>query len=182
MGFSRQEYQSGLPFLSPGDLPPAQGSNPGLMHCRQVLYSLSHQGRPVQKEGLAKCCNESWAYVNFKKTEKKEGRERGRKGLLFTGTVHYDFHFVILRFHFHSSSSLVIQMLHYPLRDLELPRWVRVRRALFSPLIHSLLSLYSYVNCKTLSDPLSKMNLSSTKEIIVWKNNSARGIKRIPGG
>ena len=34
MEFSRQEYWSGLPFSSPGDLP-NQGSNPGLLHCRQ---------------------------------------------------------------------------------------------------------------------------------------------------
>jgi len=41
MGFSRQEYWSGLPFPSPGDLPNAF---PGLPHCRQKLYPLSHQG------------------------------------------------------------------------------------------------------------------------------------------
>ena len=38
MGFSRQEYWSGLP--SPGDLPDP-GSNLGLPHCRQPLYHLS---------------------------------------------------------------------------------------------------------------------------------------------
>ena len=82
MGFSRQEYWSGLPFPSPGDLPdsgtepgsptleadaliseppgkpkntgvgchslfqeifPTQGLNPGLPHCRQTLYRLSHR-------------------------------------------------------------------------------------------------------------------------------------------
>ena len=42
MGFSRQQYWSGLPFPSPGDLPDP-GSNPGLPHCRQTLYPLSHQ-------------------------------------------------------------------------------------------------------------------------------------------
>ena len=26
---------------------PTQGSNPGLPHCRQILYCLSHQGSPV---------------------------------------------------------------------------------------------------------------------------------------
>ena len=49
--FSRQEYWSGLPFLSPGDLPNS-GSNPGLWHCRQILYWLSHQGsspKPISK-------------------------------------------------------------------------------------------------------------------------------------
>ena len=42
MGFSRQERWSGLPFPSPGDLPD-QESNPGLPHCGQTLYCLSHQ-------------------------------------------------------------------------------------------------------------------------------------------
>ena len=27
---------------------PTQGSNPGLPHCRQTLYRLSHQGSPIQ--------------------------------------------------------------------------------------------------------------------------------------
>ena len=36
MGFSRQEYWSGLPFPSPGNFP-TQGSNTGLPHCRQTL-------------------------------------------------------------------------------------------------------------------------------------------------
>ena len=44
MGFFRQQYWSGLPVPSPGDLP-TQGLNPGLPHCRQTLYHLSHQGR-----------------------------------------------------------------------------------------------------------------------------------------
>ena len=39
MEFSRQEYWSRLPFLSPEDL-----SNPGFLYCRQILYRLSHQG------------------------------------------------------------------------------------------------------------------------------------------
>ena len=43
MNFSRQEYWSGLPFPSPGDFP-TLGWNPGLLHCKQTLYHLSHQG------------------------------------------------------------------------------------------------------------------------------------------
>jgi len=42
MEFSRQEYWSGLPFTPPGDLP-NPGIEPGLLHCRQTLYCLSHQ-------------------------------------------------------------------------------------------------------------------------------------------
>ena len=48
MEFSRQEYWSGLPFPFPGDLP-NQGLNLGLLHCRQVLYCLSHQRSPLLK-------------------------------------------------------------------------------------------------------------------------------------
>ena len=41
MEFSRQEYLCGLPFTSPGDLP-SPGTEPGSLHCRQILYHLSH--------------------------------------------------------------------------------------------------------------------------------------------
>ena len=50
MRFSRQEYWSGLPFPSPGDLPDP-GIKPG--HCRQILYCLSHQGSRYGPERLA---------------------------------------------------------------------------------------------------------------------------------
>ena len=36
-----------MPFPSPGGILPTQGSNLGLLHCRQTLYPLSHQGRPI---------------------------------------------------------------------------------------------------------------------------------------
>ena len=45
MEFSRQESLSGLPFISPGIFL-TQRLNSGLLHCRQVLYRLSHQGSP----------------------------------------------------------------------------------------------------------------------------------------
>ena len=45
MGFSRQEYCSGLPRPPPGN-PPTQGSKPGLLHCRRILYQLSYQESP----------------------------------------------------------------------------------------------------------------------------------------
>ena len=48
MGFSRQEYWSGLPFPSAEDLTDP-GSNPCLSHCRQTLYCLSHQGSLVDR-------------------------------------------------------------------------------------------------------------------------------------
>ena len=32
---------------------PTQGSNPGLLHCRQILYCLSHQGSPRILEWVA---------------------------------------------------------------------------------------------------------------------------------
>ena len=42
-GISSQEYWSGLPFPSPG-ISLTQGSNLGLVHCRQTFHRLSHQG------------------------------------------------------------------------------------------------------------------------------------------
>ena len=52
MGFPRQEYWSRLPFPTLGDLPDP-GIQPGLPHCRQNLYYLSHQGivLPFKKSG-----------------------------------------------------------------------------------------------------------------------------------
>ena len=41
MGFSRQEYWGGVPFPLQ-EIFPTQGLNPGLPHCRQTLYRLSH--------------------------------------------------------------------------------------------------------------------------------------------
>ena len=38
-GFSRKEYWGGFPCPPPGGLP-----NPGLSHCRRILYRLSYQG------------------------------------------------------------------------------------------------------------------------------------------
>ena len=48
MGFSRQEYWSGVPFPSPGDLP-----DPGIKHgspaCRQMRHPLGRQGSPLTR-------------------------------------------------------------------------------------------------------------------------------------
>ncbi|CAI9156812.1 unnamed protein product [Rangifer tarandus platyrhynchus] len=49
MEFFRQEYWSGLPFPSLGDLT-TQGLNPHflcLLHCKRILYPLSHRGSPL---------------------------------------------------------------------------------------------------------------------------------------
>ena len=61
MEFSRSEYWNGYPFLPPGDLPFSRGSclfqgifptqrlNPGILHCRWILYCLSLQESQVTK-------------------------------------------------------------------------------------------------------------------------------------
>ena len=48
-GFSRQEYWGRLPSLLQGIFP-AKGSNPGLLHYRQILYCLSHQASINSKD------------------------------------------------------------------------------------------------------------------------------------
>ena len=53
MEFSRQEYWNGYwvnhCFLQGTFL--IQGLNPGLLHCRRILYHLSHQGSPWHSRG-----------------------------------------------------------------------------------------------------------------------------------
>ena len=46
MGFSRQDTGEGCHALLQGIFP-TQGSNPDLLHCRQIPYHLSHQGSPT---------------------------------------------------------------------------------------------------------------------------------------
>ena len=60
MGFSIQEYWSGLPFPSPGDLPNQEGSNLGFLHCKHILYHMRHQGSP----------SNSWDYWCFEILER----------------------------------------------------------------------------------------------------------------
>ena len=45
------EWVGGLSFLQ--GIFPTQGSNPGLLHCRWILYQLSHQGSPRRLEWVA---------------------------------------------------------------------------------------------------------------------------------
>ena len=49
MKFSRPEYWSGSLSLLQGIFP-TQGLNPGLLHCRRILYQLSHKGSPWYSE------------------------------------------------------------------------------------------------------------------------------------
>ena len=48
MGFPRQEYWSGLPFPSPGDLPDS-GIKPKSPALAGRFFPLSHQGSPNKK-------------------------------------------------------------------------------------------------------------------------------------
>ena len=36
---------------------PTQGTNPGLPHCRWILYQLNHKGSPAGTDGKASACN-----------------------------------------------------------------------------------------------------------------------------
>ena len=59
MSDSLQPHELYSPWNSPGQSPrvgglfllqgifPTQGLNPGLWHCRQILYQLSHKGSPI---------------------------------------------------------------------------------------------------------------------------------------
>ena len=62
MGFRRQEYWSGLPSPSPRDLPDP-GIEPCLLHCRQILYHLSHKGSPTTSSVVIQSLNCVWFFV-----------------------------------------------------------------------------------------------------------------------
>ena len=47
MEFSRQNTGVSLSLLQ--GIFPTQGSNPGLLHCKWILYQLSHKGNPLLK-------------------------------------------------------------------------------------------------------------------------------------
>ena len=53
MGFSRQEYWSGLPFPSPGDLPDP-GIEPASPALQADSYQLSYEGSPSSVRSLKK--------------------------------------------------------------------------------------------------------------------------------
>ena len=62
IGIPRQEYWSGLPFPSSGDLPDP-GIEPGSPELQADLYHLSHQGIPEQ----------GWVEIFFSPEESLEG-------------------------------------------------------------------------------------------------------------
>ena len=68
MRFSRRDYKSRLPFPSPGDLL-TQESNPGLLHCRQILSQLSYKGSPELVHRTRQLVFPSWLRVEEQKGE-----------------------------------------------------------------------------------------------------------------
>ena len=90
MGFSRQEYWSGLPFPSPGDLPdprieprsPALQADalPSEPPGKQILYQLSYQGSPsryLPREVKNTTCKD--LYINDYNTFISGSKKMGEK-------------------------------------------------------------------------------------------------------
>ena len=65
MGFSRQEYWSGLPFPSPGDLP-NPGIEPWSPAFRQTLYRMSHQAFRWENVLTAQITMTMWSLTKSK--------------------------------------------------------------------------------------------------------------------
>ena len=82
MGFSRQEYWSMLPFSSPGDHP-NPGLNPGLLHCRHILYHVSYQGSSGEPDTITGSLKERYKRVSVRQKVMSwwKQRERERKDL-----------------------------------------------------------------------------------------------------
>ena len=50
---------------------PTQGSNPGVPHCRQILYQLSYQGSPNILQRMNSDKNEKYEYKEYKNKQKE---------------------------------------------------------------------------------------------------------------
>ena len=75
MGVSRQEYWSGLPRPSPGNLL-TQGPNPSLMRflrCRQILYHWATRAVLIKLRGNQKASLRKMAFKLLTFSERKEG-------------------------------------------------------------------------------------------------------------
>ena len=66
---------------------PTQGSNPGLLHCRQILYQLKHQGSPwiikrilskkdMDNTDLAKCFKQIYRWLAFETLHKNTNSQK----------------------------------------------------------------------------------------------------------
>ena len=64
MGFSRQEYWNGLPFLLPGDLP-NPGTKPKSPALQVDSLPLSHWGNPTMEYYLAIRRDETGSFVEM---------------------------------------------------------------------------------------------------------------------
>ena len=84
------DYWSGQLFPSPGDLPNPR-SNPGLLHCRHILYQLSHKLRKCTKWGKTK------PKKNYKDVGKGTQRENTLKTLLEKNKIKDMNHYIVLR-------------------------------------------------------------------------------------
>ena len=76
MGFSKQEYWSGLPFPSPEDLPDPE-SNPSFLHRRQILYHLSY--REVLCVCVCVCKTELLKPTHYCKSNTLQLKKKGGK-------------------------------------------------------------------------------------------------------
>ena len=61
MEFSMQEYWSGWHALPQGIFL-TQGLNPGLLHCREIVYYLSYPGRPITRsDPISRQPSQEWS-------------------------------------------------------------------------------------------------------------------------
>ena len=83
VGFSRQEYWSGLSFPLQGIFP-TQGLNPGLLHYRQILYHLCYREVPSSVKNAKKQENNRMEKTRdlFKKIRDSKGTFHAKMGTI----------------------------------------------------------------------------------------------------
>ena len=112
VGFSRQEYWSGLPFPSPRDLPDP-GIEPGCPALRQFLYWLSYQGRDTH------CCRLNLTPQTIPGGPSLQYNLQRAVGSRKGGSLQSDF-FLLMTFDATCSSvlssKLLVETMYFPIR------------------------------------------------------------------
>ena len=106
MGFSRQEYWSGLPFRSPGDLPDP-GIQPGPPTLQTDSLGLSHQGSPINSISILRL--KSFLNISpLSSCSVSQNEEEVNNGAFFTSHLGPLLFYPVLQLHISSTLSYLL--------------------------------------------------------------------------
>ena len=109
---------------------PTQGSNPGLLHYRQILYQLSHQTVSLFKaRKMSNAMERRLGYVTCWQLELQKGRSRNkaRKILLFSSPPSYVRLSCLLTISSHKTFRIKQFLAKKQKQNRPIPQWIRMK-------------------------------------------------------